>query len=259
MADKTRSIFEEVGTTQKQVATKGMIDDRKTGARGAIRAWMMTLFALVAIMIAVGGLTRLTDSGLSITEWKPVTGALPPMSAAAWDVEFEKYKQIPEYQLQNKGMSLSEFKTIFWWEWGHRQLGRVIGLVWAAGFVFFLATRKIPVGWTGRMLLLGALGGLQGFIGWWMVSSGLSNGMLDVASYRLATHLGLAFVIFGFLTWYILALSRREADFGATSLKTQVWCSSFTAWQATSCSALAFLSGCAHGSRPIPAPSSPST
>jgi len=212
MADKTRSIFEEVGTTQKQVATKGMIDDRKTGARGAIRAWMMTLFALVAIMIAVGGLTRLTDSGLSITEWKPVTGALPPMSAAAWDVEFEKYKQIPEYQLQNKGMSLSEFKTIFWWEWGHRQLGRVIGLVWAAGFVFFLATRKIPVGWTGRMLLLGALGGLQGFIGWWMVSSGLSNGMLDVASYRLATHLGLAFVIFGFLTWYILALSRREAD-----------------------------------------------
>jgi len=159
-----------------------------------------------------GARAWLTKLAAFSKEWAQVTGALPPMSAAAWDVEFEKYKQIPEYQLQNKGMSLSEFKTIFWWEWGHRQLGRVIGLVWAAGFVFFLATRKIPVGWTGRMLLLGALGGLQGFIGWWMVSSGLSNGMLDVASYRLATHLGLAFVIFGFLTWYILALSRREAD-----------------------------------------------
>ena len=212
MADKTRSIFEEVGTTQKQVATKGMIDAKGGGARGAIRAWLIAIFALVALMIAVGGLTRLTDSGLSITEWKPVTGALPPMSTAAWEVEFEKYKQIPEYQLQNKGMSLSEFKTIFWWEWGHRQLGRVIGLVWAAGFAFFAITRKIPTGWTGRLLLLGALGGLQGFIGWWMVSSGLEGSRLDVASYRLATHLGLAFVIFGFLTWYILALSRREAD-----------------------------------------------
>jgi len=212
MAEKTRSIFEEVGTTQKQVATKGMIDAKSSGARGAIRTWLIVIFALVALMIAIGGLTRLTDSGLSITEWKPVTGALPPMSAEAWDVEFEKYKQIPEYQLQNKGMSLSEFKTIFWWEWGHRQLGRVIGLVWAAGFAFFAITRKIPTGWTGRLLLLGALGGLQGFIGWWMVSSGLEGSRLDVASYRLATHLGLAFVIFGFLTWYILALSRREAD-----------------------------------------------
>jgi len=210
MAEKTRSIFEEVGTTQKQVATKGMIDAKSSGARGAIRTWLIVIFALVALMIAIGGLTRLTDSGLSITEWKPVTGALPPMSAEAWDVEFEKYKQIPEYQLQNKGMSLSEFKTIFWWEWGHRQLGRVIGLVWAAGFAFFAITRKIPTGWTGRLLLLGALGGLQGFIGWWMVSSGLEGSRLDVASYRLATHLGLAFVIFGFLTWYILALSRRD-------------------------------------------------
>lgn len=212
MADKTRNIFEEVGTTQKQVAVKGMIDGKGHGARGAIRAWMIAIFALVAVMIVVGGLTRLTDSGLSITEWKPVTGAMPPLTQTAWDAEFEKYKAIPEYQLQNKGMSLSEFKTIYWWEWGHRQLGRVIGLVWAAGFVFFALTRKIPTGWTGRMLLLGALGGLQGFIGWWMVSSGLEGSRLDVASYRLATHLGLAFIIFGFLTWYIMALSRREAD-----------------------------------------------
>ena len=226
MAQKPRSIFEDVGTTQKQEATPGGIDRAgKDGARGAIRAWLGVLFFLVAVMIVVGGLTRLTDSGLSITEWKPVTGALPPLSAAEWDSEFEKYKAIPEYQLQNKGMSLAEFKVIYWWEWGHRQLGRVIGLVWAAGFVFFAATRKIPTGWTGRLLFLGALGGLQGFIGWWMVSSGLEDGMLDVASYRLATHLGLAFVIFGVLAWSIFQLSRRSADLlqARRSADTALW------------------------------------
>ncbi len=207
-----RSIFEEVGETPKQTATPGGIDKAGQGARGAIRIWLMVLFALVVIMIAVGGLTRLTDSGLSITEWKPVTGAMPPMSAEAWTEEFEKYRAIPEYQLQNKGMTLEEFKVIYWWEWGHRQLGRVIGVVWAAGFLFFLATKKIPPGWTGRLLFIGALGGLQGFIGWWMVSSGLREGMLDVASYRLATHLGLAFVIFGFIAWYIYRLGRTQAE-----------------------------------------------
>ena len=207
-----RSIFEEVGDTPKQTAAPGAIDRNQQGARGAIRVWLMALFALVVAMIVVGGLTRLTDSGLSITEWKPVTGALPPLNAVAWEVEFDKYRAIPEYELQNKGMTLSEFKTIYWWEWGHRQLGRVIGLVWALGFVFFLASKKIPTGWTGRLLLIGGLGGLQGFIGWWMVSSGLRQGMLDVASYRLATHLGLAFVIFGFIGWYIYRLARPQAD-----------------------------------------------
>lgn len=211
MATK-RSIFEDVGDTPKQVAAPGGIDKAGQGARGWIRGWLMVLFGLVVLMIVVGGLTRLTDSGLSITEWKPVTGAMPPMSEAAWTQEFDKYRSIPEYQLQNKGMTLAEFKVIYWWEWGHRQLGRVIGLVWAVGFVFFAATRKIPTGWTGRLLFIGALGGLQGFIGWWMVSSGLEEGMLDVASYRLATHLGLAFVIFGFIAWYIYLLGRRQAD-----------------------------------------------
>ncbi|MFG5382033.1 heme A synthase [Yoonia sp. R2-816] len=207
-----RSIFEEVGETPKQTATPGGIDKAGQGARGAIRIWLMVLFALVVIMIAVGGLTRLTDSGLSITEWKPVTGALPPISAEAWTEEFDKYRAIPEYQLQNKGMTLEEFKVIYWWEWGHRQLGRVIGVVWAAGFLLFLATKKIPTGWTGRLLFIGALGGLQGFIGWWMVSSGLREGMLDVASYRLATHLGLAFVILSFIAWYIYRLGRTQAE-----------------------------------------------
>ncbi|MDP5085005.1 MAG: COX15/CtaA family protein [Yoonia sp.] len=211
MATK-RSIFEEVGDTPKQVAAPGGIAKAGQGARGLIRGWLIALFGLVVIMIVVGGLTRLTDSGLSITEWKPVTGAMPPMSEAAWAEEFDKYRAIPEYQLQNRGMSLAEFKVIYWWEWGHRQLGRVIGLVWAAGFVFFLATRKIPTGWTPKLLFIGGLGGLQGAIGWWMVSSGLREGMLDVASYRLATHLGLAFVIFGFIAWYIYQLGRSQAD-----------------------------------------------
>ena len=212
MAEK-RSIFEEVDTVEKPAAQPGAIDNAaRSGARGAIRIWLMVLFALVILMIAVGGATRLTDSGLSITEWAPITGAIPPLSAASWDAEFAKYQAIPEYQLQNKGMSLSEFKVIYWWEWGHRQLGRVIGLVWAVGFLWFLLKKQIPQGWTGRLALLGALGGLQGLIGWWMVSSGLTGTALDVASYRLAVHLGLAFVILGLIAWYVLSLGRTEAD-----------------------------------------------
>lgn len=209
-----RSIFEEVGTDTKPATLPkiGLIDTGKSGARKGIRAWLLVIFAMVMLMIAVGGMTRLTDSGLSITEWKPVTGAMPPMSAEHWASEFEKYKQIPEYKLQNEGMSLSEFKAIYWWEWGHRQLGRTIGLVWALGFLGFAVARKIPAGWTKKLLFIGALGGLQGAIGWWMVSSGLSGDRLDVASYRLATHLGLAFVILGFIAWYVFELSRTEAE-----------------------------------------------
>jgi len=215
MAEK-RKLFEEVGDAQaaRPVAQTGGIDRGRGGARGAIRIWLFVLFALVFVMIAVGGLTRLTDSGLSITEWKPFTGAMPPLNEADWQSEFAKYQQIDEFMLQNSWMELHDFKVIYWWEWGHRQLGRVIGLVWALGFFWFLLRRQIPVGWTGRLLLLGALGGLQGAIGWWMVSSGVTSGAarLDVASYRLATHLGLAFVILGFITWYALQLGRTERD-----------------------------------------------
>jgi len=216
MTQGKRAIFQEIGTDKSAApatSAQGVIDrGSKSGARAGVRLWMMILFALVVVMIAVGGLTRLTDSGLSITEWRPLTGALPPMSEAAWQSEFDKYRAIPEYQLQNKGMSMSEFQFIYWWEWGHRQLGRVIGLVWAIGFFGFLLTKNIPNGWTSRMLLLGALGGLQGAVGWWMVSSGLTGTMLDVASYRLATHLGLAFVILGFISWYVFQLGQSEKD-----------------------------------------------
>lgn len=210
MAEK-RKLFEEVGATA-QVAPQGGLIEGNKGARRGIRAWLVALFLLVAMMIAVGGLTRLTDSGLSITEWKPVTGAIPPLSEADWVSEFDKYKATPEYQLQNSQMSMEAFKVIFWWEWAHRQLGRVVGLVWAVGFVGFLVARAIPPGWTGRLLGLGALGGLQGAIGWWMVSSGLVGEQVDVKSYRLATHLGLAFVILGLIAWYVFLLGRSETN-----------------------------------------------
>lgn len=211
---KTRSIFEEVGDEMPAPAPRPSTPPpaRPRHARRAIAVWLTVLFALVMVMIAVGGLTRLTDSGLSITEWKPVTGALPPMDEAAWTAEFDKYKATPQAETVNPEMTLAEFKEIYWWEWGHRQLGRVIGLVWALGFLWFLVRRAIPPGWTGRLLFLGVLGGAQGAIGWWMVTSGLTGAMTSVASYRLAIHLGIAFVILGLLAWYILALNRSESE-----------------------------------------------
>lgn len=212
MATKPRSIFEDVGDTPKVTAAPGGIDAKRRGERGPIRMWLMVIFALVAMIIAVGGMTRLTDSGLSITEWNPVSGALPPLSAADWESEFGLYQTTDEFKLQNNQMTMSEFKTIYWWEWGHRQLGRIIGLVWALGFAYFAIRKQIPTGWTPRLFLIGVLIGCQGAIGWWMVHSGLQSGMLDVASYRLATHLGMAFVIFGFLGWYIFLLGRSEAE-----------------------------------------------
>jgi heme a synthase len=207
-----RPIFEEQAAGAARTTAMTGALDRGQGARAAIRLWLMALFALVVVMIAVGGLTRLTGSGLSITDWRPIVGAIPPLNAADWQREFDAYRQIDQYRLLNRGMTLAEFQVIFWWEWGHRQLGRLIGLVWAVGFLWFLLRRQIPAGWTGRLLLLGALGGLQGAIGWWMVASGLQEGMVRVASYRLAVHLGLAFVILGLIAWYAMLLGRSEAQ-----------------------------------------------
>ena len=161
--------------------------------------WLAILFALVVAMIVVGGMTRLTDSGLSITEWRPVTGAVPPTSEAAWATEFDKYRATPQFELMNRDMTLPAFKSIYWWEWSHRQLGRAIGAVWLLGFVWFWARGLLPPRWTPRLLTLGVLGGLQGAIGWWMVASGLTGAMVSVASYRLAVHLGLAFLILGLI------------------------------------------------------------
>jgi len=212
MATKPRSIFEEVGTAQRPATITGAIDRGRPDARRWVRLWLIALFVLVVVMILVGGLTRLTDSGLSITEWNLVTGTIPPTNPVDWQAEFDLYRQSPQYELMNQGMTLSDFQFIYWWEWGHRFLGRVIGAVFILGFLGFLASRRLPSGWSPRLLALGVLIGLQGVVGWWMVSSGLEDGMVSVASYRLATHLGLAFAILGLLVWDILLLSRREAD-----------------------------------------------
>ncbi|WBU58916.1 heme A synthase [Paracoccus albus] len=209
-----RPVFQEVTTETPRAAppSGGMIDSAPKGARRAIRAWLIVIFVMVAAMIALGGATRLTGSGLSIVEWKPVTGVMPPMSDAAWQSEFDAYQQIPQFTEENPDMDLAGFKRIYWWEWSHRLLGRLVGLVWAAGFLFFWATKRIPTGWTPRLLGLGVLGGLQGAIGWWMVHSGVATTTLtSVASYRLAIHLGLAFAILGLIAWYAMQLSRPEA------------------------------------------------
>lgn len=208
----SRSIFEEVSDARKPAAVPGGVSRDRGRGRGRVRIFVMILFVMVVVQIAIGGLTRLTDSGLSITEWAPITGAIPPLDSAAWEAELEAYRATTEYQEQNRGMSLEEFRVIYWWEWGHRQWARFLGVVWAIGFVGLLATKSVAVGWTGRLLLLGALGGLQGLAGWWMVASGMAPGMFDVASYRLAVHLGLAFLILGLMAWYILRLGRAEAE-----------------------------------------------
>lgn len=166
----------------------------------AVALWLFTCAVLVLAMVVVGGITRLTGSGLSITEWKPIMGALPPMNAADWNEAFEKYRAIPQYAQVNAGMSLAEFQGIFWWEWAHRLLGRLIGAAFALPFAVFLILRSIPRRLIIRCGVLLALGGLQGLIGWWMVSSGLSE-RVDVAPERLAVHLGLALMIFMGLIW----------------------------------------------------------
>jgi cytochrome c oxidase assembly protein subunit 15 len=169
--------------------------DRLLRNRGLVRAWLyIVLFALLALVL-VGGATRLTDSGLSITQWKPIHGVIPPLTEQDWEEELELYRQIPQYQQINKGMSLDEFKTIFWWEWAHRILARGIGVLFAVPLAFFWLTGRIEKGLMPKLLGILALGGLQGAIGWWMVASGLVE-RTDVSQYRLATHLTIAAVIF---------------------------------------------------------------
>lgn len=175
-----------------------------------MQRWLILIGLMVYAMILIGGATRLTDSGLSITEWAPIKGSLPPLSEAAWLSEFEKYKTTAEFQQQNYNMSMAEFQYIYWWEWGHRLFGRLIGLVAIGGFLWFAAMRWLSPKWATRLGILIALGGLQGFIGWWMVASGVGEtDRLDVAPYRLMTHFGLALLIIAITTWFWLDLSER--------------------------------------------------
>ncbi|RAK61228.1 heme A synthase [Phenylobacterium hankyongense] len=169
----------------------------------AVAIWLLAVAVLVLAMVVVGGSTRLTGSGLSITQWKPVTGAIPPLSLADWQTEFARYKSIPQYQLLNRGMSLGQFQTIYWWEWSHRLLGRLVGAVFFIPFVWFAVRREIPKRLFWRLGGLFVLGGLQGLVGWWMVASGLEH-RVYVAPERLMIHLGLAFALLGALVWTAL-------------------------------------------------------
>ncbi len=166
----------------------------------AIARWLYMVAALIVAMVVVGGITRLTESGLSITQWKPISGIVPPLTQAQWMAEFAHYQRIPEYQQLNRGMTLDGFKAIFFWEYLHRLLGRVIGLAFALPLLWFAVRRQIPRGYGWRLTALLALGGLQGAIGWWMVASGLSV-RTDVSHLRLATHLGTALFILGGIVW----------------------------------------------------------
>ena len=207
-----RSIFEEVGNNTTIIAAPvGAISRDEGLERGLVRIWLWGLVVLIVIMITVGGLTRLTDSGLSITEWDPVMGAVPPMSAAAWNAAFAAYRTTAEFTLQNSAMTLAEFKVIFWWEWGHRQLGRFIGLAWLVGFLILFVIGKLPKVRRTSLFIIGPFIGLQGFIGWLMVNSGLDGVRIDVASYWLMAHLGAAFALLGYIFWILHLFGRSES------------------------------------------------
>jgi cytochrome c oxidase assembly protein subunit 15 len=189
----------------------------------ALRIWLAALAALIVAMILIGGATRLTDSGLSITAWQPILGAVPPLSEADWQRAFEAYQKIPEYTELKRGMSLDEFKTIYWWEWAHRFLGRLIGVAFFVPFIVFWGLGYIPRPLLPRLIGLFLLGGLQGAVGWYMVKSGLVE-RTDVSQYRLAVHFGLALVILGYMLWLLFGLGgERQATIAASRGRGAVW------------------------------------
>jgi len=172
-----------------------------------IAVWLLLVAALVFLMVVVGGVTRLTRSGLSIVEWNPIMGAIPPLTEAQWEAEFEKYRQTPEYREVNAGMSLDAFKEIYWVEWFHRLLGRLIGIAFFVPLVYFALRRRLPASLVPRLVGIFVLGGLQGALGWYMVQSGLID-VPRVSPYRLTAHLGVAVLIYGLLLWLALDLMR---------------------------------------------------
>ena len=199
------------------IAEAGPMVARDLGRdRALVRGWLYLVALMIVAIVVVGGTTRLTHSGLSITEWQPVHGVIPPMNAAEWQDEFARYQQIPEYQQLNRGMTLDQFKGIFWWEWGHRLLARLIGAVVFIPLVFFWVTGRLESRLKPRLVAIFLLGGLQGAVGWWMVASGLEV-RTDVSQYRLATHLTLACIILAYVLWVArsLAPSWRPASAGA--------------------------------------------
>ena len=206
---KNRKLFEEIDERSDKTQT-GSTENFSDEQTAWLSIWLWTLLVSLITLILVGGWTRLTDSGLSIIEWKPITGMIPPLNSEGWIVEFEKYKSIPEFKIVNFAMTIEEFKFIYWWEWGHRQLARFIGLVWFFGFLTLWISKQIPEKWTFYFFGIGLLGALQAFLGWWMVSSGLDGQVVDVFSYRLAIHLTMAFIILALIFWAILFHSENS-------------------------------------------------
>ncbi|NKB54777.1 MAG: heme A synthase [Alphaproteobacteria bacterium] len=195
---------------------------QREGAPFSVAVWLFVCAGMVMAMMMIGAITRLTESGLSMVEWRPLIGAWPPTSEAEWQRVFDLYRQTSEYQLANAGMALAEFKTIFWWEFIHRLWGRLIGVVFAMPFVAFLILKKIPRSMTPHLVALFVLGGLQGLIGWWMVKSGFVD-RIDVSQYRLTVHLGIAFGILGYLLWLALDIVAPRGSPASDGLRRRGW------------------------------------
>jgi cytochrome c oxidase assembly protein subunit 15 len=199
-------------SSEQAVLTEIARQDRN---RRAVRIWLgFVVFALFCLVL-VGGATRLTNSGLSITEWKPIHGVIPPLNEAQWQEEFDLYKRIPQYQIINKDITVDDFKGIFWWEWAHRLIARAMGVIFALPLIYFIVTRRIEKSLRWPLVGVFLLGGLQGAVGWWMVSSGL-EARTEVSQYRLATHLVMACLIFASCVWIMRALSPHSDDAAPT-------------------------------------------
>jgi heme a synthase len=194
----------------------------KPGDKKWIRLWFISGAVLILLILVIGGITRLTGSGLSMTDWKPIMGAIPPLSEQQWEEAFEQYKQFPEYQQINRGMDLADFKFIYFWEYLHRMIGRLIGIVFLIPFVYFVAKKKLNMKWLKRSTWLFVLGGSQGLMGWYMVQSGLVD-LPYVSPYRLTAHLMLAFVIFGFCVWYAADLTKFKPQYEPRKKELSAW------------------------------------
>jgi cytochrome c oxidase assembly protein subunit 15 len=206
-----RALLPYIGFAMTVTApTESTTTDMPRRSGTPVRVWLYLVALMILAMVVVGGATRLTESGLSITEWQPIHGVVPPLNAAEWEEEFAKYRQIPQYEIVNQGMTLVEFKTIYWWEWAHRLLGRLIGVVFFLPAVFFWVTGRIERRLKGPLAALFLLGGFQGAVGWWMVTSGLVE-RTDVSQYRLAIHLTFACVILSYTVWLARGLSPLPA------------------------------------------------
>lgn len=189
----------------------------------AVGLWLFLIAAMIGLMVVVGGLTRLTGSGLSITEWQPVTGVIPPLNDNAWQSEFAKYRGTPQYDLLNRGIGLAGFKAIYWWEWTHRLLGRLLGGGFLIPFLVFLRQGRIDRTIAARLGIIFLLGAAQGALGWWMVQSGLTGERVAVSQYRLAAHLGLAMILFGYVFWSALEMIGAARSRLASAARFQTW------------------------------------